>query len=149
MKQFGRKARTDAFLLLYLLVISRLRQLPLKADFSSCFTGECPRQNPCTSLHLEQVNTCESETQSIEKSELKYFLNNLLIIGSLAGPGQLTPNAVKSQGSNNLHILSPDEKGAASAMIDSMPMCQFTVPHMATESGEYLVLCGSIPELGR
>ena len=62
------------------------------------------------------------------------------------------PNAAKSQGSNKLHILSPDESGAASAMapvIDPMPMCQFTVPHMATESGEYLVLCGSIPELGR
>ena len=70
------------------------------------------------------------------------FLNTLLIVGSLIDQGgQLEPNAIMSQREDALTTLS--------AFTDPMPMCQFTVPHMATESGEYLVLCGSIPELGR
>ncbi len=41
------------------------------------------------------------------------------------------------------------EDSAAAVAIDPLPMCQFTVPHKPTSPGEYLLLCGSVPELGR
>ena len=38
--------------------------------------------------------------------------------------------------------------GRLPANIDPVPLCHFTVPHKVLKSGESLVLCGDIPELG-
>ena len=62
-----------------------------------------------------------------------------------AGAGSVPPDASTS----SVVLAAQDEAGAAVTTIDPLPLCQFTVPHKATHPGEYLMLCGSIPELGR
>lgn len=34
-------------------------------------------------------------------------------------------------------------------LMDPLPLCQVTVPHLSVSAGSHLVLCGDIPELGR
>lgn len=64
------------------------------------------------------------------------------------GGGGCAGSGPADESTSSVVLAAEDEAGFVS-VIDPLPLCQFTVPHKTTHPGEYLMLCGSVPELGR